>query len=37
MGYAFKYKLKKIIIRSLINRLSEIIWENPPIAPPLNN
>ena len=37
MGYAFKYKLKKIIIRSLINRLSEIEWENPPIAPPLNN
>ena len=37
MGYAFKYKLKKIIIRSLINRLSEIIWDNPPIAPPLNN
>lgn len=37
MGYAFTYKLKKIIIRSLINRLSEIIWDNPPVAPPLNN
>ena len=36
MRYAFKYKLNKIIIRS-INRLSEIRWDNPPIAPPLNN
>jgi hypothetical protein len=34
MGYAFKYKLKKIIIRSLVNRLSEIRWDNPPNAPP---
>ncbi len=34
MGYIFKYKLRKIIIRSSVCRLSEIIWDNLPIAPP---
>jgi len=37
MTYLFKFKLLKIIIRKHINRLTEIVWDNPPIAPPHAN
>jgi hypothetical protein len=37
MEHKFKYKLRKVTVRSNIGRLSEMPWNNPAFAPPSLN